>query len=82
MQGAHWHVDACINTARAVGSGGRGGDTGIIPVKDSHSRINPLALGSGHGRYTTVTPERTLVSVGKWPLHISDLDLVSTPLPT
>jgi hypothetical protein len=24
---------------------------------------------SGHGRYTTVTPVRTLVSVGEWPLH-------------
>jgi hypothetical protein len=25
--------------------------TEIIPVKDSHTRIKPLALASGHGRY-------------------------------
>jgi hypothetical protein len=46
----------------------------IIPVKDSRTRIKPLALASGHGRYITVTPERTLVSVGEWPLHASDLE--------
>ena len=39
--------------------------TGIIPVnKDSHTRIKPLALASGNGRCMTVTPKRTLVSVG------------------
>jgi hypothetical protein len=32
--------------------------TEIIPVKESHTRIEPLALASGHGRYITVTPER------------------------
>ena len=42
-----------------------------MPVKDSHTRIKPLALASGHGRYITVTTERTLVSVGEWPLHIT-----------
>jgi hypothetical protein len=31
------------------------------PVKDSHTRIGPLALASGHGRYITVTPERALL---------------------
>jgi hypothetical protein len=53
------------------------GRTGIIPVKDSHTRINlfminvthlrnkPLALASGHGRYIAVTPERVLFSVGE-----------------
>jgi hypothetical protein len=49
--------------------------TEIIPVKDSHTRIKPLALASGHGRYKTVTPERTLASVGKWPLHIAVINL-------
>ena len=49
--------------------------TEIIPVKDSHTRIKPLALASGHGRYITVTPERTLVSVGEWPLHIAVINL-------
>jgi hypothetical protein len=49
--------------------------TEIIPVKDSHTRIKPLALASGHGRYITVTPERTLVSVGAWPLHIAVINL-------
>jgi hypothetical protein len=42
----------------------------IIPGKDSDTRIKPLALTNGHGRYMTVTPERTLVSVGKCPLNI------------
>jgi hypothetical protein len=31
--------------------------TALIPVKDSHTRIWPLALATGHGRYITVTPE-------------------------
>ena len=42
----------------------------IIPGKDSDTRIKPLALTNGHGRYMTVTPERTLASVGKCPLDI------------
>ena len=49
--------------------------TEIIPVKDPHTRIKPLALASGHGRYINVTPERTLVSVGEWPLHIAGINL-------
>jgi hypothetical protein len=28
-------------------------------------------LTNGNGRYMAVTPERTLVSVGEWPLHIT-----------
>jgi hypothetical protein len=44
--------------------------TEIIPVKAPHTRIKALALASGHGRYITVTPERTLFSVGEWPLHV------------
>jgi hypothetical protein len=42
----------------------------IIPGKDSDTRIKPLALTNGHGCYMTVTPERTLASVGKCPLDI------------
>jgi hypothetical protein len=42
----------------------------IIPGKDPDTRIKPLALTNGHGRYMTVTPERTLASVGGCPLHI------------
>jgi hypothetical protein len=42
----------------------------IIPGKDSDTRKKPLALTNGHGRYMTVTPERTLVSVGECPLNI------------
>jgi hypothetical protein len=42
-----------------------------MPVKDSHTRINPLALASGYDGYINVIPERTLLSVGKWPLHIA-----------
>jgi hypothetical protein len=49
------------------------GGAGTRPVKDSHTRIKPLALAlaSGHGRHTTVTPERTILSVGEWPLHVA-----------
>ena len=36
------------------------------------TRIKPLALANGHGRYNiTVIPERALLSVGRWPLHIT-----------
>jgi hypothetical protein len=42
----------------------------IIPGKDSDTKIKPLALSNGHGRYITITPERTLASVGECPLHI------------
>jgi hypothetical protein len=50
--------------------------TGIMPVKDPHTRIKPLALASGNGRYRcviTVSPERALVTVcrwGIWPLCV------------
>ena len=47
----------------------------IIPGKHSDTRIKPLPLTNGHGRYITVTPERTLVSVGEWPLHIAVINL-------
>jgi hypothetical protein len=46
----------------------------IIPGKDSNTRIKPLDLTNGHGRYMTVTPERTLASVGECPLHIWSLN--------
>jgi hypothetical protein len=49
--------------------------TEITPVKHSHTRMKPLALASGHGRYITVTPEREILSVGEWPLHISVINL-------
>jgi hypothetical protein len=49
--------------------------TEMTPVKDSHTRIKPLALASGHGRYTTVAPERNLVSVGEWPLYMTVINL-------
>jgi hypothetical protein len=42
----------------------------IIPGKHSDTRIKPLALTNGHGRYIAVTPERTLASVGECPLSI------------
>jgi hypothetical protein len=47
-----------------------------MPIKDSHTRIKPLALASDHGRYITVTPEQTLFSVGEWPLHIAVKNLL------
>jgi hypothetical protein len=52
------------------GASGPGSGTEIIPGKLSDTRIKPLPLTNGHGRYMTVTPEQTLVSVGEWPLHI------------
>jgi hypothetical protein len=39
----------------------------IIPGEHSDTRIKPLALTNGHGRYITVTPERALSSVGECP---------------
>jgi hypothetical protein len=44
---------------------------GIIPGKNSDTRIKPLTLANGHGRYITVTPERALASGGEFPLNIS-----------
>ena len=52
--------------AKCPGSG-----TEIIPGKHSDTRIKPLSLTNGHGRYITVTPERMLVSVGEWPLNLT-----------
>jgi hypothetical protein len=40
----------------------------IIPGKGSYTRIKPLTLTNGHGRYITVTPEGALASVGECPL--------------
>jgi hypothetical protein len=42
----------------------------IISDKHSNTRIKPLAFANGHGRYMTVTPERTLASVRGCPLNI------------
>jgi hypothetical protein len=44
-----------------------GSGTEIIPGKHSDTRIKPLPLTNGHGRYMAVTPERKLVSVGECP---------------
>jgi hypothetical protein len=50
--------------------------TEIIPIfLDPHTRMKSLALASGHSPYITVTPERALVSVGEWPLHITVVNL-------
>jgi hypothetical protein len=46
----------------------------VIPGKDPDTRIKPLALTNGHGRYMAVTPERKLVSVGECPLNIWPLN--------
>jgi hypothetical protein len=47
----------------------------VIAVKDHHTRIKPLPLTNGHGRYITVTPERALVFVWKWSLNIAVINL-------
>jgi hypothetical protein len=38
-------------------------------INITHLRIKPLALTNGHGRYITVTAERTPASVGEYPLN-------------
>jgi hypothetical protein len=55
----------------------------MMPVKDSHTRIKPLALASDHGRYITVTPQRTPVSVEEWPSHVDVIgyEFVTASLP-
>jgi hypothetical protein len=44
---------------------------GLVPfmINVTHLRIKPLPLTNSHGRYKTVTPERTLASVEELPLH-------------
>jgi hypothetical protein len=44
-------------------------------INITHLRIKPLALASSNGRYIAVTPERALVSVVEWPLHIAVINL-------
>ena len=56
--------------------------TEITPSKHSDTRIKPLASANGHGRYISVTPERTLASVGGCALNIAVKFLaVSLPQP-
>jgi hypothetical protein len=50
-------------------------EAGIIPDKHSDTRIKLLPLTNGHGRYMAVTPERTILSVGEWPSHVTVIDL-------
>ena len=51
----------------------------ITPVKDSHTRIKPFDLASGHDRYITITPEQALVSCVRWRtfviIYITVIDL-------
>jgi len=54
-----------------------GGGTEVIPGKHSDTRIKALAYTKGHGRYMTVTPERTLVSVGECELNKEPLNFCS-----
>ena len=42
--------------------------------KHSDTRIKPLTLANGHGRCMAVTPERTFLSVGKFPLNTKPLN--------
>ena len=46
-----------------------------VKGKGPNTRIKLLALAVGFGRYITVTPERVLLSVGEWPLHITVISL-------
>jgi hypothetical protein len=42
----------------------------MININITHLRIKLLPLTKGHGRYKAATPERTLLSVGEWRLHV------------
>ena len=59
----------------------------MTPVKEPHTRIKPLALASGHGRYrytaATGTPKRARASIRKWPLHKTVINhkFFNAPLP-
>jgi hypothetical protein len=68
----HWRFFFKLDPSSEFRSG-RG--TGVIPAKDSYTRIKTLALASSHGRYITVTTERTLFSIGEWPLYITGINL-------
>jgi hypothetical protein len=48
----------------------------IIPGKHSKTRIKPLPLTIGHGRYITITPERALFA-GEWPLNLAGISSIS-----
>jgi hypothetical protein len=63
--------------------GGREDVSTIMPVKDSHTRtrIKPLALASGHGRYITATPEPTILSVGGMTVTYGRYKFVTVTLP-
>jgi hypothetical protein len=47
----------------------------MTTVKESQTRMKPLALASGHGRHVAVTPEWALFSVGEWPSHVAVVNL-------
>ena len=53
------------------------------PDKNSGTRIKPLPLANGHGRYITVALEleQKLVSVGEWSLHKTVIFLTASLLP-
>ena len=57
----------------------------IIPGKHSDTRIKPLPLTNGHGRYITVTSERTLLSFVHWEISVEYIAVkflaVSPPKP-
>jgi hypothetical protein len=56
-------------------------ETEVIPGKHPYTRIEPLLMimTNGHGRHITATPERALVSVGEWSLHIAVINLLPLP---
>jgi hypothetical protein len=45
--------------------------TEIIPFKDSHTRIKPLALSNGHGRYITVTRYTRTDTCVRWGMAVT-----------
>jgi hypothetical protein len=52
-----------------------------MPGKRPDTTIKSLPLANGHGRYMALTAERTLVSVGVWPLHTTVKKFVTVSPP-
>jgi hypothetical protein len=75
----YYYVALALSWTVSDDAPGPGSGTAIIPGKHSDTRIKPLPLTNGQGRYSaryiTATPEREPVSVGEWPLHITVINL-------
>jgi hypothetical protein len=65
-----WYISPFLSSWTTGGTVAGSEEAKILPAKDSHTRIKPLALASGHGRYITASPERTLTFV-RWGMAVT-----------